>query len=155
MISSHVWPQACSQGLGQALPLGQPVPGSPPKNTFAAAMMLRTQLARPALAASSIRRAFAAVPETMRAAVVHETGGAEKLTREETWPVRRPPLPAPPLRDSPGAQGRAAPAAAAQLVAVPVFVLSARRGQPARGGSAAARFVYLTPGLPIAGAEPG
>jgi hypothetical protein len=57
-------------------------------------MMLRTQLRRRAAAAlaapascGSQLRAFSAVPETMRAGVVHETGAAEKLTVEEAWPV--------------------------------------------------------------------
>ena len=48
-------------------------------------MMLR-QLRRAAPLARAAR-AFSSVPDTMAAAVVHETGGADVLTVESAWPV--------------------------------------------------------------------
>ena len=52
---------------------------------LSSAMMLR-QLRRAAPLARAAR-AFSSVPDTMAAAVVHETGGADVLTVESAWPV--------------------------------------------------------------------
>ena len=50
-------------------------------------MMLRSARSSRYVTAAASRYYGTAVPATMRAAVVHETGAAEVLTLEEAWPV--------------------------------------------------------------------